>query len=82
MAAAMQWVARIFAAAIVMTLPGLGGRHLDQRWGTTWIGAVGFVLGLVGGMAYLIVATRSAEDSSKPTRRGPSEADAKRFKDE
>lgn len=69
MAAAMQWVARVFAAALVMTLPGIGGRHLDQRWGTSWIGAVGFAAGLIVGVAYLIAITR-AEDASTKANRG------------
>ncbi|RIK80673.1 MAG: hypothetical protein DCC67_09085 [Planctomycetota bacterium] len=57
----MQWVARIFAAALMMSAPGVGGLWLDHRWGTAFIGPVGFVVGLVGGMAYLIAATRQAE---------------------
>ena len=60
-AVAMQWVARIFASALMMFLPGLGGQWLDRRWGTSFIGATGFVVGLIAGMAYLIAATRSAE---------------------
>jgi hypothetical protein len=60
MAAAMHWVARIFAAALMMFLPGLGGQWLDQHWGTRFLGLVGFAVGLVGGVAYLIAATRQA----------------------
>jgi hypothetical protein len=59
MAAAMQWVARIFAAALLMFLPGLGGQWLDDKLGTGFLGPVGFVLGVVGGMMYLIAATKS-----------------------
>jgi hypothetical protein len=58
MAAAMHWVARIFAAALMMFLPGLGGQWLDHQWGTRFLGLVGFAVGLVGGLAYLIAATR------------------------
>jgi hypothetical protein len=61
MAIAMQWVARIFAAAVMMILPGLGGLWLDDRFGVGFIGLIGFGFGLVGGMIYLISATRSAE---------------------
>jgi hypothetical protein len=61
MAAAMQWVARIFASALMMFLPGLGGQWLDRRWGTRFLGLVGFAIGLVGGVAYLIAATRQAD---------------------
>ncbi len=68
MAIAMVWVARIFAAALMMFLPGLGGQWLDRRWGTGFLGPVGFVLGLVGGMMFLIAATRSAEQDRRSKR--------------
>jgi hypothetical protein len=58
MAVAMQWVARVFAVSLMMVLPGLGGQWLDSRWQTRFVGIAGFVLGLVGGMAYLIAMTR------------------------
>ena len=48
MAAAMQWVARVFASAVMMCAPGLGGQWLDHWLGTRFLGPVGFVLGLVG----------------------------------
>jgi hypothetical protein len=71
MAAAMQWVARIFAAAFMMFLPGLGGQWLDKRWGTHFLGLVGFAVGLVGGVVYLISATRQADAAR---RRGTTQA--------
>ena len=61
MAIAMQWVARVFAATLMMILPGLGGQWLDRRWGTGFLGLAGFVLGLIGGVAYLITVTRAAD---------------------
>ena len=61
MAVAMQWVARVFAATAVMVLPGLGGKWLDGRWGTRFLGVAGFVVGLVGGVVYLIGVTRQSE---------------------
>ena len=69
MAVAMEWVARIFAATLMMSLPGLGGQWLDARWGTRFIGVTGFVLGLVSGMAYLIMATRAAESKRTAAKR-------------
>jgi hypothetical protein len=68
-AVAMQWVARIFAAAIMMVVPGVVGEWGDSRWSVGWLGPAGFVLGLMGGMAYLIAATRSAEAERKAARR-------------
>jgi hypothetical protein len=61
MAIAMSWVARVFAAALVMVLPGLGGQWLDQRWGTGFLQATGFAFGLVSGVIYLIAVTRQAD---------------------
>ena len=69
-AIAMQWVARIFAAALMMSLPGLGGQWLDKQWGTGFLGPTGFVVGLIGGMAYLIAATRLAEAERKKAAQG------------
>jgi len=77
-AAAMQWVARIFAAALMMSLPGLGGQRLDKWWGTSFLGPAGFVLGLIGGMSYLIAATRSAEAKRKSDKRSHDETMAPR----
>jgi hypothetical protein len=68
MANAMQWVARIFAAAMMMFLPGIGGQWLDHYAGTGFIGPVGFVLGLVGGMMYLISATKAEAREKPPIR--------------
>lgn len=61
MAIAMMWVSRVFAASLMMCLPGLGGRWLDRRWGTSLLGPAGFVLGLVSSVVYLISVTRQAE---------------------
>lgn len=73
-AAAMQWVSRIFAAAMLMILPGLGGFWLDQQLGTGFIGLAGFAFGLVGGMTYLISATRP-QDAKRRTDKSPPEVD-------
>lgn len=75
MAAAMQWVARIFATAVMMVLPGLGGSWLDQRWGTRFFGLAGLAFGMIGGVAYLIAATRQADAAR---RRGAPQATGER----
>ncbi len=61
MAVAMQWVSRVFAASLMMVGPGLGGQWLDRRWGTSLLGPLGFGVGLVAGVVYLIAVTRQAE---------------------
>jgi hypothetical protein len=68
MAVAMQWVGRIFAAVLVMCLPGLAGQALDRRCGTHIIGPAGFVVGLVAGVAYLIAFTRKTEAERRRRR--------------
>lgn len=57
MAAAMEWVWRIIAVSLEMFLPGLAGNWLDRRWGTSFLGPLGFVVGVVFGTWYLIVMT-------------------------
>lgn len=58
MAIALEWVSRITAAAAMMVLPGLGGQWLDDRWGTGFLGLLGFAVGLVMGVGYLLLITR------------------------
>jgi hypothetical protein len=59
MAIAMEWVSRVLAVVVVMVGPGLLGGWLDKRWGTSFLTLLGFALGLIGGTAYLLVATKS-----------------------
>lgn len=74
-AIAMQWVARIFASAVMMCAPGLGGQWLDRRWGVRFLGPAGFVLGLLGGMAYLVAVTRNAESARRAAKRNADSQD-------
>lgn len=67
-ASALQWVSRIFAVVMLMCLPGLAGQWLDRRFGTNFLGAVGFVGGLVLGMWSLIVMANASSDRRRTTR--------------
>jgi len=58
MAAAMQWVARVMAAGLMMVLPGLAGQWLDGRLGTGFLVLVGFAVGIAVSIAYLIAITK------------------------
>jgi hypothetical protein len=71
MGVAMQWVARIFGAAVMMILPGLAGLWLDGRFGVGFIGLIGFGIGLIGGMTYLISATRAADAERRQATGSP-----------
>jgi F0F1-type ATP synthase assembly protein I len=47
---ALSWVSRITSVGLMMVLPTIGGRWLDQKFGTAYWGPIGLVLGLVIGM--------------------------------
>ena len=70
LAAAMEWVARITAAALMMVLPGLGGQWIDRRLGWSVFTLLGFLIGLVGGVGYLLAVTRKTSDSESVARPG------------
>ncbi|HVA50972.1 MAG TPA: AtpZ/AtpI family protein [Pirellulales bacterium] len=57
-AEAMTWVSRVLAVVAMMVLPGLAGQWLDKRWGTGFLGLIGFAVGLVSGMGYLLAMTK------------------------
>jgi hypothetical protein len=53
----MEWVARITAIGLMMTLPGLAGQWLDKRLGTSFFDLLGLGMGFVIGMLQLLVMT-------------------------
>ncbi len=63
MTEAMEWVSRILAVAAMMVLPGIAGQWLDKRLGTGFLGLVGFAIGVISGIAYLLAATKSPPQS-------------------
>ncbi len=63
MAAAMEWVARIMGAAVVMILPGLAGQWVDSKLGTGWIVLVGFAFGISLSIYYLLAITRPRKEA-------------------
>jgi len=63
MAEALDWVSRITTVALVMVVPGVAGMWLDRRWGTKFVGLMGFAVGLPAGMWLLFQMTRP-----RPTR--------------
>lgn len=60
MGAAMQWVARIMAAGLMMVLPGLAGQWLDGRLGTGFLALIGFGIGITLALFYLVALSKSA----------------------
>lgn len=71
MGVAMQWVARIVAAGLMMVLPGLAGQWLDrklgldERLGTGFLVLVGFALGITFSIWYLIAITKPKNNESQ-----------------
>ncbi len=65
MAAAMQWVSRVFAVTIEIVGLGLLGDWLDKRWGTSFLALVGFALGLSLGIFHLIVMSKQPLSQQK-----------------
>ena len=67
MSEAMEWVSRILAFGVVMVGPGALGFWLDQRWHTRFLALLGFALGFVVGIMYLLVVTTGADRSRRRT---------------
>lgn len=65
MTEAMEWVSRILAVAAAMVLPGVAGQWLDKRLGTGFLGLVGFGIGVVSGLAYLLAVTKTPPKSKQ-----------------
>jgi hypothetical protein len=76
MAVALDWVTRITTVALEMVLPGLVGLWLDRRWGTSFIGLVGFAIGMILGFWHLLLITRSVRNGG-PRSKPPAAKDSK-----
>jgi len=64
MAAAMQWVHRITTVVMEMVLPGIFGVWLDKKWGTNFVGLLGFALGLTTAIIHLLQMTKLESSKS------------------
>jgi|GEM_PF-1176043 len=65
--AAMEWVARIVAAGLMMVLPGLGGNWVDRQVGTHFVALAGFALGIASSLVYLLAITRGTASTTQTT---------------
>jgi hypothetical protein len=66
MAVAMEWVTRITTVAFVMVAPGLLGYWIDGKFGIRLLAPVGFLLGVCGGIWYLLAITGALKNKSRP----------------
>lgn len=66
MAVAMEWVTRITTVAVVMVVPGLLGYWIDHKIGTRFLAPIGFVMGVCGGVWYLLAMTGALKKQSRP----------------
>ena len=71
LAVAMEWVSQITTVVAEMVLPGLAGQWLDRRWGTKFIGLLGFAVGLTVGIWHLVSMTRAKNAGSSKERTEP-----------
>lgn len=76
MARAQYWVSIVTTSVALMVLPGLGGQWLDHRLGTRFLALLGFALGLVAGIAYLLFALREEPPRASGGRGGSGSVDA------
>ena len=51
----------------MMILPGIGGQWLDKRWDTTFLGPLGFAVGLTTGIWQLLRMTKTANFNTRRT---------------
>lgn len=54
LAEGLQWAARIMTVALEMVLPAVVGFWLDQRFGTSFLGIVGLLLGVPLALWHLV----------------------------
>ena len=62
---ALGWASRAMAIGVAMFLPGVGGSWLDARFGTTFLGPAGFVLGFATTLYWLVQLTRRNDRSRR-----------------
>ena len=79
MAAAMEWVSRIFAVALEMVLPGLAGIWLDEKLGTGFLVLVGFGLGIALAIWHLLAMSKRTTNVHKVARRNGTKSDEPRL---
>ena len=68
MALALEWVSRILVVTVEMVGPGLLGQWLDDRWGVSFLGLLGFAIGIPLGLVHLLVMTRQQNSASRSSR--------------
>lgn len=64
-AEAIRWVGVVTTIGAEMVLPGVLGLWLDRRWGLSFLGLGGFVLGFAVGIWSLVQLTRQPESDSQ-----------------
>ena len=60
-AEAMNALSRTLAVGVVMLAPGLLGYLGDEYFGTTFLTAIGFIFGLIVGIAVLLAQAKLSE---------------------
>lgn len=73
----MEWVSKITTVALEMVLPGIGGMWLDAKFGTSFVGMLGFVLGLVVGIWHLVQMTKPGQGDRQSPLPGTDESNSR-----
>ena len=61
-AEANAWFGRAISMVVIMVLPIIAGKWLDDKFGTKFIALLGIVFGVGTGLAYIILITSSLKN--------------------
>lgn len=75
MASAIEWVAKITTIGLEMVVPGIFGQWLDGRWGTQFLGLLGFAFGVTFGIWHLLQMTPANNKHRPPGGDRPDSSD-------
>lgn len=62
---AMNALSRTLAVGVLMLAPGFGGYLADEYFGTSYLTAVGFILGMIAGITVLLAQAKLSEAQRK-----------------
>jgi hypothetical protein len=67
---AFVWASRIMSIGLTMFVPGVIGGWLDDRFGLTFLGPIGLLLGFGTAIFWLVQLGRAGRSPDRPTRSG------------
>ena len=73
---AMNALSRTLAVGVVMLAPGLGGYFADNYFGTTFLTAIGFILGMIVGITVLLAQAKLSDAQRRQSRRNAADKES------